>query len=442
MIDELIASKDYVDFWANKWADLLQCNSENLGQKGLWVFRDWIQQQIVQDTPYDKLVRSLLTAQGSCYENPAVNYLRVLREPGKMTEDISQTFLGTRFNCNKCHDHPFERWTQNQYYEFGAFFAQVAIKKGTLGRENFRNNNSDTSLQIAEEILYRNYNGGEVKHLKTDLVMAPKVPFGAAREMGAGEDRRAAFVDWLTSKDNPLFAKSMANRVWSYFFGRGIIEPVDDIRASNPAVNPELLDALTEQFVQSGFDLKKLMRTICRSRAYQLSIVPNKWNEDDRVNFSHALPRRLTAEQLYDAVHVATGVRPNFNGMPQGMRAVEVPDGNVAGNDFLALFGRPKRLSACECERTSNITLSHALNMINGVTIGDAITSPKNNIAKLVETQKDDKKLVEEIYLSCLNRLPTEKEIAAIDLDMAPRLEVAQDLTWALINSPAFLFNR
>jgi hypothetical protein len=281
-----------------------------------------------------------------------------------------------------------------------------------------------------------------VKHLKTDLVMAPKVPFGSARETAAGEDRRAAFVDWLTSKENPLFAKSMANRVWSYFFGRGIIEPVDDIRASNPAVNPELLEALTEKFVKSGFDLKNLMRTICRSRTYQLSIVPNKWNEDDRVNFSHALPRRLTAEQLYDAVHVATGVRPNFNGMPQGMRAVEVPDGNVAGNDFLALFGRPKRLSACECERTSNITLSHALNMINGVTIGDAITSPKSNIAKLVETQKEDKKLVEEIYLSCLNRLPTEKEIAAIDMDMAPRLEVAQDLTWALINSPAFLFNR
>jgi hypothetical protein len=442
LIDELIASKDYVDFWANKWADLLQCNSENLGQKGLWVFRDWIQQQIVQDTPYDKLVRSLLTAQGSCYENPAVNYLRVLREPGKMTEDISQTFLGTRFNCNKCHDHPFERWTQNQYYEFGAFFAQVAIKKGTLGRETLRNNNSDTSLQIAEEILYRNYNGGEVRHLKTDMVMSPKVPFGTAREMAGGEDRRTAFVDWLTSKDNPLFAKSMANRVWSYFFGRGIIEPVDDIRASNPAVNPELLDALTEQFVQSGFDLKKLMRTICRSRTYQLSIVPNKWNEDDRINFSHALPRRLTAEQLYDAVHVATGVRPNFNGMPQGMRAVEVPDGNVAGNDFLALFGRPKRLSACECERTSNITLSHALNMINGVTIGDAISSPKSTIAKLVETQKDDKKLVEEIYLSCLDRFPTEKETAAVDMDMAPRLDVAQDLAWALINSPAFLFNR
>ena len=199
---------------------------------------------------------------------------------------------------------------------------------------------------------------------------------------------------------------------------------------------------MTAQFLQSGFDLKKLMRLICTSRAYQLSIVPNKWNEDDKMNFSHAMPRRLSAEQLFDAVAVATGVRPNFNGMPKGMRAVEVPDGNVSGDDFLALFGRPKRQSACECERTSSITLSHALNMINGVTIGDAVSSASSKVAKMVETEKDDRKLIEEIYLSCLNRPPTDKEITSVNLSMAPRLEVAQDLAWALLNSPAFLFNR
>src|SRR6185436_14176720 len=193
-------------------------------------------------------------------------------------------------------------------------------------------------------------------------------------------------------------------------------------------------------FLKSGFDVKKLVRTICQSRTYQLSIAVNKWNEDDKSNFSHALPRRLSAEQMFDAVMIATGVRPNFNGLPQGMRAMEVADGKVAGDDFLALFGRPKRLSACECERTSNITLSHALNLINGVTVSDAINKPDSRIAKLVESTKDDKKLVEEIYLSCLDRLPTEKEIAAVDLSKAPRLEMAQDLAWALINSPAFLF--
>jgi hypothetical protein len=442
LIDELLQSPDYVEFWANKWADLLQCNSENLGQKGMWIFRDWIRRQIANNTAYDKLARTLLTAQGSCYENPAVNYLRVLREPGKMTEDISQTFLGTRFNCNKCHDHPFERWTQNQYYEFGAYFAQVALKRGTLGKEIIRNNTGDNTPVTGEEIVYRNYAGGEVKHPKTDLAVAPKVPFGAARQMKSGEDRRLALVEWLTSKDNPLFARSMANRVWSYFFGKGIIEPVDDIRAGNPASNPELLDALTEDFVASGFDLKKLMRTICQSRTYQLSIVPNRWNEDDTINFSHALPRRLTAEQLYDAVHLVTGVRPNFNGLPQGLRAVEVPDGKVPGEEFLSLFGRPKRLSACECERTSNITLSHALSMINGVTVSDAINSSNSKLAKLVESQPEDRKLVEEIYLSCLGRFPTDQEVAVVDFSVAPRLEVAQDLAWALVNSPAFLFNR
>jgi hypothetical protein len=273
------------------------------------------------------------------------------------------------------------------------------------------------------------------------MAVAPKVPFGDAKQPASAQDRREPFVDWLTSKENPLFAKSMANRVWSYFFGKGIIEPVDDIRASNPASNPELLDALTDEFIKSSFDLRKLMRTICMSRTYQLSIAPNKWNEDDRINFSHALPRRLSAEQMFDAVMIATGVRPNFNGLPQGMRAAEVPDGKVAGDDFLALFGRPKRMSACECERSSNITLSHALNMINGVTVSDAINKSDSRIAKVVAAHEDDKKVIEEIYLSCLNRLPTEKELEGVDLSKG-RLEVAQDLAWALINTPAFLFNR
>jgi len=440
LVGELIGSKDFVKQWANKWADLLQCNSESLGQKGVWLFRNWIEKSVAENKPYDKMVRELLTAEGSCYENPAVNYMRVLREPGKITEDVSQTFLGVRFNCNKCHDHPFEKWTQNQYYEFGAYFAQVSIKRGFLGKEVIRNNTGDATPVTGEEIVYRNYAGGEVKHPKSDMAVAPKVPFGDARAVG--EDRRDAFVDWLTSKDNPLFAKSMANRVWSYFLGKGIIDPVDDIRASNPASNPELLDALTDEFVKGGFDVRKLMRTICLSRTYQLSIAGNKWNEDDRANFSHAIPRRLSAEQMYDAVMIATGTRPDFNGMPQGMRAAEVPDGNVKGDDFLALFGRPKRMSACECERTSNITLSHALSMINGVTISDAINKSDSRIAKVVEANSDDKKVVEEIYLTCLNRLPSEKELAAIDLTKGPRLEVAQDVAWALINSPAFLFNR
>jgi hypothetical protein len=428
LVNELLDSPDFAKYWANKWADLLQCNSEILGEKGVWVFRNWIQDSIAKNIPYDQFVRTLLLARGSSYQNPEVNYLRALRDTGKMTEDISQTFLGVRFNCNKCHDHPFEKWTQNQYYEFGAYFARVGTKNGEMP---------------GEQIIFTKFDGGEVKHPKTDMDVAPKVPYGTAKEPPKDGDRRDVFVDWMTSKENPFFAKSMANRTWSYFFGRGIIDPVDDIRGSNPASNPELLDALTEDFVKAKLDVKHLMRTICNSRTYQLSVVANKWNEDDKINFSHASPRRLSAEQLIDAVAVVTGSDSKFVGMPKEMRAAEIPDGMVKDNDFLTLFGRPKRQSACECERTGNVTLSHALNLINGNMIGDAVGAKDNRFSKLVEKEKDNKKVVEEIYLSVLSREPSSEEIKEVDLgEGKQRLEVAQDLAWALLNSPAFLFNR
>jgi hypothetical protein len=428
LIDALLASPDFVDFWANKWADLLQCNGETLGAKGVWVFRNWIRQAIAKNEPYDQIARELLLAQGSSYQNPAVNYLRALRDVNKMTEDISQTFLGVRFNCNKCHDHPFERWTQNQYYQFAAYFARVAMKPGALPDE---------------QIVFRKFDGGEMMHPKTGMAVAPKVPVGDAPPVSEDADRRQAFVQWLTSKDNAYFASAMANRIWSYFFGRGIIEPVDDIRGSNPASNRPLLDALTADFVQNNFDMKKLMRTICQSRAYQLSVARNKWNEDDTRNFSHAMPRRLSAEQLADSIAVATGKQSTYAGMPAGTRSVDVPDGLVAGNDFLSLFGRPKRQSACECERVSNVTLSHAINLINGTTVSDAVDDPNTRLSKFVSQEKDNRKVVEEIYYSVLNRPPTSNEVSQVNLgEGAKRLEIAQDLTWALMNSPAFLFNR
>ncbi len=444
LIERLMGSPAYADFWANKFADLLQCNSENLGRKGVVVFRNWIRQQLGDNRPYDQFVRDLLLAKGSTFENPAGNYLRALRDPGKMTEDVSQTFLGVRFNCNKCHDHPFERWTQTQYYEFGAYFAQVAFKPGTLGRDHLiRSGATYAEDQVSEAVVYQNYDGGEMRHPKNDKVMAARPPYGQAREVGTGEDRRAALAEWLTSKDNPYFARSTANRFWSYFFGRGIIDPVDDIRAGNPPSNPELLSALTDELVKNGFDLQRMMRAICQSRTYQLSIVPNRWNSDDLINFSHALPRRLSAEQMLDAVAVATGHRPQFKDMPVGLRAVEAPDGMVGGNEFLTLFGRPKRQSACECERSSNVTLAHALNLINGPTLGDCVTSSDNHLARLIATEPNDRKVIEEVYLSCLSRPPTDKESTGIKLgEGAKRLESAQDLAWALLNSPAFLFNR
>ena len=489
LVDELLASEAYVECWTNKWTDLLQCNSEALGKKGVQVFRDWIRRAIAENRPYDRFVRELLLAQGSAYFDPATNYYRVLRETGKMTEDISQTFLGVRFNCNKCHDHPFENWTQRQYYQFGAFFARVAIKRGTLGEDLVKRDGADLTL-AGEEIVYLNPDGGEVAHPKTGLTVVPKVPVGESAAVAEDHDRREAFVDWLTSKDNPYFAKAMANRIWSYFFGRGIIDPVDDIRTSNPASIPALLDALTEDFVKGGWNLRRLMRAICTSRTYQLSIKTHRWNEDDRINFSHCLPRRLSAEQMLDAVAVATDVPANFAGLPPGTRAVEIADG-MADNTFLTLFGRPKRKSSCECERTSNFSLSHTMSLINGPTISDAIHAPDSRLARLVAAEPDDRKVVAEIYLAFLGRAPSAHEIEDVRLspeaaakpkgftaggccdkakaagkacdhaccaeaarnskicgkcnpgaDADPRLEAAQDLAWALVNSPAFLFNR
>jgi hypothetical protein len=438
LVDRLLGSKDYVAYWSNRWADLLQCNSKTLGEKGVWVYREWIRQAVAQNKPYDQFARELITAQGSSLNNPAVNYFRTLKDrddagaltTNKITEDVSQTFLGVRFSCNKCHDHPFERWTQAQYYEFGAFFARVAFKPGQ---------------RDGEEVVFTNYGGGEVNHPKTQLVVAPKVPYGTAGDVNAARYRQEAFADWMTSAENPLFARSYANRVWSYFFGRGIIDPVDDIRASNPPVNGPLLDALTDDFVANRFDVQRLIKAIVTSRTYQLSVTPDRWNEDDKINFSHMIPRRLTAEQMVDAVAIATGTKPRVPGLPEDLRSVYLADGVMDGNEFLKLFGRPKRESACECERTSNVSLAHALNLINGPLISGTVMDPTNNLAQLANDNADNRKVIDEIYYAVLSRPATDAEAAAIDLGppgSPQRLEMAQDLTWALLNTPAFLFNR
>ncbi len=429
LVDQLVGNRDFVAYWSNKWADLLQCNSKTLGENGVWVFREWIRESVAQDKPYNQFVRELITAEGSSNSNPAVNYFRTLRDTGKITEDVSQTFLGVRFNCNKCHDHPFERWTQEQYYQFGAFFARVSFKKGD---------------STDEEIVFNNINGGEVVHPKTARAVQPVVPYGVEPDVAHSRSRQDAFADWLVSKDNPYFARSYVNRVWSYFFGRGIIDPVDDIRASNPPVNPELLDALTDDFIKSGFDVQHLIKTIVASRTYQLSVRSNVWNVDDKINFSHALPRRLTAEQMMDAVAMVTGVHERVSGLPDNMRSVYLADGmSTEGNDFLKLFGRPKRETACECERTSNVSLAHALSLINGPMISDAVSDGGNALSRLVVAQPDNRKVIEGVYYAILNRPPTDSEVAGVDLGVGPqRVQVTQDLAWALLNSPAFLFNR
>lgn len=428
LVDSLLSSPEYVDRWTNKWADLLDCNSKYLGQVGVRKFRNWLHAAVAENMPYDKFVYSLVTASGDSNENAPTNYLRVIRDSSTATENVTQLFLGVRFSCAKCHDHPFERWTQNQYYQFGAFFAKVGYKPGPAGAE-----------------VVFNKDDGEVMHPKTGLAVAPYVPVGHNPGMAASTNRRSAFGQWLTASDNPFFSRAMANRLWSYFFGKGIIEPVDDIRASNPPVNPELLDALNKDFVASGYDLKHLMRVMVLSRAYQSSIASNAWNVDDKTNFSHALPRRLEAEQLLDAINQVTGTQSAFGGLPAGTKAGQIPDAVATGADgFLDLFGRPSRDTPCECERSSSVSLGQAMALINGPTT-DTISSKQGRVAALMASNPTDEKIVEDIFLSALCRMPSEKEKkAGLDtIKTAPnRTEGAQDVMWALLNSPAFLFNR
>jgi hypothetical protein len=428
MIDKLIASPDYVDHWTVKWGDLLQSSRKYLGEKGAYQFQQWIRDAIASNRPYDKLVRELLTARGSSYDNPAANYFRVARDAKPAMEKTTQVFLGVRMVCAQCHDHPFERWTQNQYYQMSAFFSAVGIRAG---------------YEVGEEIVFDQRADYEMKHPKDGRVMKPQFMLASsAAPVPDGPQRRDALAEWLTSKNNPFFAKAIANRLWSYFVGKGIIDPVDDIRASNPPSNPALLDALTKDFVAHDFDLRDLMRTIVSSRAYQASIVTNEWDANDRDNFSHAIPRRLSAEELMDAVSSAAGVRARFPEVPEDTAASQLVDPHIGREGFLDVFGRPPRESSCECERRSDFSLPQALNLVNGRTISDAVADPKGRVAKLVLSGKSDEAIVDELYLAALSRLPTrEEQLRGVTyLSNGSKASRAQDLLWALLNSKAFLY--
>jgi hypothetical protein len=429
VIDQLIASPAYVDHWTVKWGDLLQSNRKYLGEKGVYEFQDWIRQSIASNKPYDKWVHELLTARGSSYDNPAANYFRVTREAKPTMEKTTQVFLGVRMVCAQCHDHPFERWTQSQYYQMSAFFTAVGLRAG---------------YEVGEEIVFDQRADYEMKHPKTGRVVKPvfMVSLNNAAPIPDDQRRRDALADWVTSKDNPFFAKAIANRMWSYFFGRGIIDPVDDIRASNPPSNPALLDALTKEVLDHGFDLQHLMRIIANSRTYQTSFVPNEWNAKDRDNFSRAYPRRLTAEELMDAVSSAAGARPAFPGTPEDTDAQQIVDPHVGEEGFLDVFGRPVRETSCECERRSDFSLPQALNLVNGATISDAVADPKGRVAKLVLSGKDDKAIVEELYLAALGQLPDaqESDRGVKYLAGGAKASRTQDLMWALLNSKGFLY--
>jgi hypothetical protein len=420
LIDKLVGSSEYVEHWTNKWADMLQVNGKFLGEQGAWAMRHWIRQAIASNMPYDKFVYDVLTAKGSTIETPAAGYFKTLRAPDVVMENTTQLFLGVRFSCNKCHDHPFERWTQDQHWQLAAYFAHVQRKEDPqYAGMKIGGSAVEGAVPLVEVI----YDGttGDVKHPNSNAVMKPSVPYQSTvglkeKDHSVSSEKlalRDQFARWATSGDNEYFAKSYVNRIWSYLTGVGFIEPVDDIRAGNPPTNPELLDRLTKEFLASGCDVQHLIKLICKSRVYQHSLLSNRWNDDDAINYSHAAARRLPAEVLYDAVHQATGTTRKLSGLPTGSRAATQRDpGNNSPDSFLDLFGRPARESSCECERVSGVMLGQTLNLVTGPTIAAAIAEPSNDLTKLVKEQKDDANLVEELFLRLLNRYPTAKETA------------------------------
>jgi hypothetical protein len=404
LVSQLIGSDDYIEYWTNKWADLLMVNRKFLALEGAVAMRQWIRGELANNTPYDEFVRKILTATGSTKENPAASYFKILRTPQALMENTTHLFLATRFNCNKCHDHPFERWTQDQYYQLSAFFAQVGLSKDPASGNAMVGGTAVEAGTPLYEIV-ADVPQGEVKHDRTGAVTPPAFPFQCEHESKDGATRRQQLANWITSPDNPYFARSYVNRIWGYLMGRGIVEPLDDIRAGNPPTNPELLEYLTNEFIDSGFDTRHVVRLICHSRTYQLSLETNRWNEDDQINFSHARARRLPAEVLYDAIYRTTGATSSFPGVSPGARAATLPDVGVDLPDgFLGNLGRPARESACECERSSNLQLGPVMALVSGPTVGDAIIDPNNVIAKLIAELPDNGQLVNRLFLRFLAR--------------------------------------
>ena len=385
-------------------------NSKFLGGEGSVLLRDWIRERIAANLPYDEFVRQILTAAGSNRENPPASYYKILREPTEIMENTTHLFLGTRFNCNKCHDHTFERWTQDQYYHLAAYFAQVGLERDPAsGDRNIGGTAVEGARPLFEKVIDRT--SGDIRHDRTGKIAPPSFPYEVPVQSTDAQPRRASLASWITSPENPYFALSYVNRIWGYLTGIGLIEPLDDIRAGNPPSNPELMQWLTSDFTAHRFDVRHLIRTICRSRTYQLSMESNRWNEDDRTNYSHAIPRRLPAEVLYDAIHAVTGSK---TGLPGNVRASQLADSQQGPADgFLANAGRPVRESSCECERSSDLQLGPIMALISGPTVGDAVSQQGNAIARLTESFPADHDLISEIYLRVLNRPATPGEVTA-----------------------------
>lgn len=437
LIDGLLERPEYSAYFAVKWADILRNKRDGNAtfQRGTFNFYDWIRENLARNTPYDQFARGILAATGTPEMSPPVMWYRRIRTSEGFVDDTAQVFLGMRLQCAKCHHHPFEVWSQDDYYGFAAFFGRVGRKSfGQVGGNRGRG---------GEETIF-NARTGSVTNPKSGKTMEPKGLGGPVFKVAANHDPRQTLVDWMAEAKNPFFARALVNRYWAHFFGRGVVEPLDDLRVTNPPTNPDLLEALAAEFVKSGYDLKQLVRTICNSQVYSLSSLPNETNATDKQSFARHYPRKISAEVMLDAISQLTAVPTAFEGLPPGTRAIELPDESVT-SAFLDTFGRPKRDSACECERVADASLGQSLMMINSVDVQNKLAAPNSKANQLATDPRPEAAKIDELFWSAFARAPlsgdTETAVQHIKAKGEKKVEAYQDIIWALINAKEFQFN-
>ena len=432
LIESLLNRPEFVDYWTYKWADLLLVSSKTLQPATMWSYYQWVRNHVALNTPWDRLARELVTARGSTSENGGAAFFALHDDPTEMSETVTQTFMGTSINCAKCHNHPMEKWTNDQYYAMANLFSRVRSKNGSA----------------AGEVIVFPAADGELAQPLTGRPQAPKPLEGSPLPANFSGDRREHLADWLCSPTNPYFSRAIVNRVWGNFMGAGLVEAVDDMRETNPPSNEKLMAALANHLVKSNFDLKALMRAILQSQTYQRSSTPVTGNEKDTRFYSHYYPRRLMAEVMLDAFSAVTAAPTAFKDMPPGWRALQLPDSNVESY-FLESFGRAERKLTCECERTEEPSMAQVLHIANGDTVNQKLKQPNNRLDKLLGEGADDGRIVDEAYVAALCRLPAEAEkkeilalLSAAKDDPKLRREMIEDVYWSVLSSKEFLFNR
>lgn len=454
LIDELLDSTDFADVQTMRWADLLRVEDKTLDAKGVQVFYHWIREQVSSDRPLNEFAAELIAARGSTYAAPPANFYRALRKPEERAEATAQVFLGIRLQCARCHNHPFDRWTQDDYYGWTGFFSRVDYKI----LENRRRDSNDKHEFDGEQIVFLKEDG-EATNPTTGQIAALRFLGNEQPRMtsaidDSNRDRLLILADWLADPTNERFAASQANRIWFQLFGRGIVDPVDDFRSTNPAVNPPLLKLITERFIAGGMRVRPLMRLILNSAVWQLASDENETNRFDQTLFSHAIPRRLSAEQMVDSISQVVGASPAFGGQPEGLRAAQLPGVRNGGHRystpeigdrFLKLFGKPGRLQTCECERSSETTLAQTMELVSGEMLSELLRQQTNRLSSLAVSEADHRQLIEELWWSALTRAPAEAELDSMLTHLqssTDRRQALEDIVWALLNSNEFLIRR